>query len=65
MTDAADIKTDPAAMGELALAIVYEDLKARVSRDELSEEDARGLIAAALHHFPADMHPQLHALVDG
>jgi hypothetical protein len=64
MTDAHQTAKDPAAMGELALAIVFEDLKARVSKKELSEEDARTLIEAALHHFPADMHPELHALVD-
>ena len=64
MTDATNKTADPGAMGELALAIVFEDLKARVSKAELSEDDARSLVEAALQHFPADMHPELHALVD-
>lgn len=59
-----EVTTDPAALGELALAIVFEDLKARVSRSELSEDEARDIVEAALHRFPADMHPELHALVD-
>jgi len=57
-------ESNGAALGELALAIVFEDLKARVSKAELTEDDARTLVEAALHRFPSDMHPELHALVD-
>lgn len=63
MTDTTDTTPD-AALGELALAIVFEDLKARVSKSEMSEDEARALIEAALHRFPPTMHPELHALVD-
>ena len=55
---------DPNAMGELALAIVLEDLKARQARSELDEDQARGILSAALERFPADAHPELHALVE-
>jgi len=64
MTEAAADDTKSADLGELALAIVFEDLKTRVSKAELSEDEARALVAAALHRFPPDMHPELHALVD-
>ena len=64
MTDAAAEAAKSADLGELALAIVFEDLKTRVAKAELSEEDARGLVEAALHRFPSDRHPELHALVD-
>jgi hypothetical protein len=64
MTEAAAEATRSAALGELALAIVFEDLKTRVSKAELSEDEARGLVKAALHRFPPDMHPELHVLVD-
>ncbi len=55
---------DPSAMGELALAIVLEDLKARQARSELDDDQARGILSAALERFPADAHPALHALVE-
>lgn len=50
--------------GELALAIVLEDLKVRVTKAELTEAEAREIVGAALEHFPADANPELHALVD-
>lgn len=53
-----------AAAGELALAIVLEDLKVRVTKSELTEAEARDIVGAALEHFPADANPELHALVD-
>ncbi|CAN5254715.1 hypothetical protein BH10PSE1_BH10PSE1_22790 [soil metagenome] len=64
MTTAIEDETKTADLGELALAIVFEDLRARVSKAELSEDEARALVEAALHRFPPDMHPELHALVD-
>jgi hypothetical protein len=64
MTTAIEDETQTADLGELALAIVFEDLRARVSKAELSEDEARALVEAALHRFPPDMHPELHALVD-
>jgi hypothetical protein len=63
MTDTSGATHD-AALGELALAIVFEDLKTRVSKAEMSEDEARAIIEAALHRFPSEMHPELHALVD-
>ena len=53
-----------AAAGELALAIVLEDLKVRVTKSELTETEARDIVGAALEHFPADANPELHALVE-
>lgn len=50
--------------GELALAIVLEDLRVRVTKAELTEDEARDIVGAALEHFPADANPELHALVD-
>lgn len=64
MTEAAAEDPKSADLGELALAIVFEDLKTRISKAELSEDEARGLVEAALHRFPPDMHPELHALID-
>ena len=55
--------TDTVA-GELALAIVLEDLKVRVTKSELTEAEAKDILGAALGHFPADANPELHALVD-
>ncbi|NBW11674.1 MAG: hypothetical protein EBR82_26945 [Caulobacteraceae bacterium] len=52
------------ANGELALAIVLEDLQARVAKAEMTEDEAKSLVAAALERFPASMHPQVHALLD-
>lgn len=63
MTDLRATDTTNAGLGELALAIVFEDLKARVSKAELSEQEAKTLVEAALDRFPPDMHPELHALV--
>lgn len=64
MTTAIEDETKAMDLGKLALAIVIEDLRARVSKAQLSEDEARELVAAALHRFPPDMHPELHALVD-
>jgi len=64
VTETAAGNASSADLGELALAIVFEDLKTRVSKAELSEEEARDLVKAALHRFPSEMHPELHALVD-
>jgi hypothetical protein len=55
---------DPSAMGELALAIVLEDLKSRQARAELDETEVRGIVSAALERIPTDAHPALHALVN-
>jgi len=63
MTDQNSTTANAPDLGELALAIVFEDLKARVSKAELSEGEARTIVEAALERFPADMHPELHALV--
>ena len=52
------------AMGELALAIVLEDLKVRVTKSELTEAEAKDIVGAALERFPADANPELHALVE-
>lgn len=53
----------PASSGDLALALVFEDMKARVARSELTEADARDLLGAALDHFPAEAHADLRGLV--
>jgi hypothetical protein len=55
---------DSNAMGELALALVLEDLKAREARADLDEGQAREILSAALERFPAESHPELHALLD-
>ncbi len=55
---------DPNTMGELALALVLEDLKAREARADLNEGQAREILSAALERFPADAHPELHALLE-
>lgn len=56
--------SSPAAVGELAMAIVLEDLRRRVQASELTEADARQMIASALERFPPEQHAELHALVD-
>ncbi len=63
MTGPTSESPPPSDLGELALAIVFEDLKARVSKAELSEIEAKTLVEAALHRFPPERHPELHALV--
>lgn len=64
MTETAATDAPSADLGELALAIVFEDLQMRIAKSELSEADVRILVEGALHRFPPDMHPKLHALVD-
>ncbi len=44
---------DPSILGALAFDLVFEDLKARVERGDLSEDAARVLFASALGHISA------------
>lgn len=54
---------DSATLGALAFALVFEDLKARVERGDLSEDAARDLFASALGHIP-DPPENLKALME-
>lgn len=54
---------DSATLGTLAFALVFEDLKARVERGDLSEDAAQDLFASALGHIP-DPPKSLQALME-
>ena len=65
MTHSTAETATPSDLGELALAIVFEDLRAWVSKAELSEAEAKTLVEGALQRFPPERHPDLHAIVAG
>lgn len=50
-------------MGQLALALVIEDFRKRVRREETTEAEVAEIFEAALSHFPADFEVDVRAFL--
>lgn len=54
-----DLPVRELEMGQLALALVIEDFRQRVARQETTETEVAAVMESALAHFPPEFEPDI------
>lgn len=54
-----DLPVRELEMGQLALALVLEDFRQRVAREQTTEAEVVAVMEAALSHFPPEFEPDI------